>query len=89
MINWKKATICDYEIASKIVKRALKRLPGRDFMALEMDIIATHICGCPLDMEKFLRAKDFDFLHDICGINRHLDRKTGKLKDCFLPRCAA
>ena len=29
-----------------------------------------------------------NMLHDVVGIAHHLDRKTGKLKDCFLPRFA-
>ena len=55
---------------------------------LEMDLTATHANGCPLDLEKFLGAPDFDFLHDVFGIQDHIDRRTGKLLNCFLPRCA-
>jgi hypothetical protein len=55
---------------------------------LQMDLLATHANGCPLDFEKLLRADDFNFSHDIHGIQRHLSRSTGKLGGCFLPRCA-
>jgi hypothetical protein len=54
-----------------------------------MDITACHNNGCPLDLEKLAEAPEFDFRHDVFGIRRHLDRSTGKLGDCFIPRCAA
>jgi hypothetical protein len=42
----------------------------------------------PLDFEKLFGFPDFDFAHDIYGIMNRVDRTTGKLTDCFLPRCA-
>jgi hypothetical protein len=62
-----------------------------DRMGLLMDIMAADGCNGnpPLDCDKLVR--DFDdgnFLHDIGGIYRHLDRSTGQLTGCFLPRCA-
>lgn len=53
-----------------------------------MDLSATNASGCPLDFERLLAFDEFSFLHDIYGIARHLDRETGQLNDCFLPRCA-
>lgn len=53
-----------------------------------MDITATHANGCPLKLAELLAADDFNFSHDVAGIYRHLDRTTGKLLDCFLPRFA-
>lgn len=53
---------------------------------IDMDVTAVHANGCPLNLEKLFAFPDFDFMHDITGINRHLDRNTGKLMDCFLPR---
>jgi hypothetical protein len=55
---------------------------------LVMDLTATHANGCPMDFNKLLTAPDFDFVHDITGIQRHIDRETGKLGNCFLPRFA-
>lgn len=43
----------------------------------------------PIDWSYLLAAKNDDFLHDICGIKRFIDRETGKLGGCFLPRYAA
>lgn len=55
---------------------------------LWMDLAATHANGCPMDFEKLLAVEDFTFMHDIDGITRHMNRKTGKLGDHFRPRCA-
>lgn len=40
----------------------------------------------PLDWERFLSADDFNFMHDLGGISRHIDRTTGRLGGHFLPR---
>lgn len=37
-----------------------------------------------IDWLALLMAEDRAFIHDMAGINRHLDRDTGELKD-FLP----
>lgn len=50
-----------------------------------MDLLATHYTN-PLELSSLAWAKDSDLMHDMAGINRHLDRKTGKLTDGFLPR---
>lgn len=31
-------------------------------------------------------ADDGTFIHDIVGIHNHINRRTGKLENCFLPR---
>ena len=54
----------------------------------EMDITTVHANGCPLKLEELLMAKPFDFAHDVGGIRKYLDRNTGLLRDCFLPRFA-
>ncbi len=51
-----------------------------------MDITAAHRNGCPLKLDELLKAEDFDFAHDVFGIRRYINRKTGKLENCFLPR---
>lgn len=76
----------DAEAIRTIVKRALKEAMRKDALQLMMDLTATHANGCPLDLEGLANAKAFDFWHDIRGIQRHLNRDTGKLEDCFLPR---
>jgi len=75
----------DAALIEAIVKRATP-LPS-NWLALSMDITAVHLNGCPLDLQRWLSAGGFDFSHDIVGIQAHLNRKTGKLKD-FVPRYA-
>lgn len=53
-----------------------------------MDLDACHSNGCPLDFEKLLAADEATFGHDLLGIRRHINRKTGELEDCFVPRTA-
>lgn len=55
---------------------------------LAMDLSAVHANGCPIDFAAMLAADQVDLVHDICGIATHLDRKTGQLRDYFLPRFA-
>ena len=50
-----------------------------------MDISGCHLSN-PLDLDKLLDADDFNFMHDVLGIMKHIDRKTGELRDFFLPR---
>jgi len=86
------ATGEDAEVILAILKRAkalykkLWRFPLPDPMSLHMDITACHLNGCPLKLQKLLEADDFNFAHDVFGIQRHINRRTGKLEDCFLPR---
>jgi hypothetical protein len=54
-----------------------------------MAITACHANGCPLDLQKLLNADDYNFAPDMIGIRNNIDRHTGKLLNCFLPRCSA
>lgn len=87
------ATPTEREIVLKIIERAEQEaiFGGYDFgdrASLEMDLVATHANGCPIDFQRLLDAEQFVFTHDIFGIMRHLDRRSGKLTMCFIPRCA-
>ena len=85
-------TNAEFDTITRIVDRAeaLYRKVGHDipFAPLMMDITATHANGCRLRLEDWLAADDLNFIHDIAGIWRHLNRVTGKLEGCFLPRFA-
>lgn len=70
------------------VRRARLRWCSPPPDMIHMDLAATNANGCPLDFEKLLAFDDLSFWHDVVGIYHHLDRETGELKDCFLPRCA-
>lgn len=86
------ATPEDSQLIEDIATRALRSLIGDKYGdnrgEIEMDITATHLNGCPLKLQELLDASMFDFTHDILGIRRHLNRRTGKLENCFLPRYA-
>ena len=89
MIDWKISKE-DSKLVGKIVERAMKLKPLKndDVVDVRMDIHATHTNGCKLDLVKFLGFDEFNFAHDVMGITNHIDRTTGKLTDCFLPRCS-
>lgn len=79
------------ELIEKIVTRATHAPWGYvvNPLSMTMDLAATHANGCPLRFQDLLEADDLNFVHDVCGIARHIDRRTGKLMDCFIPRFAA
>ena len=79
----------EMEKVMKIIERMMEcGTEEKDPLRMSMDIVATHMNGCPLDLDKLLSSPDPDFLHDVFGIKHHINRKTGKLEDCFVPRCA-
>jgi hypothetical protein len=84
-------------VVDAIVQRALKlydvlaaeqmRRRREDEAHVEMNLSAVH-SHTPLRLELLRDFDDFNFAHDILGIERHLDKSTGELKDHFRPRCA-
>ena len=74
------------KIESRAVSLAASQGVTYEFMDADMDITATHVNGCPLRLDDLLAADEFNFAHDIFGIRNCLDRETGKLTRCFLPR---
>lgn len=90
-IKWdttKKDSKLIFKIAERAVKLAKKFGGEYNFQTASMDITAAHANGCELDLQKLLDAPDGDFGHDVFGIRRHINRETGELENCFLPRCA-
>ena len=87
-----KCSAADGVLLSRIHRRAMKLAKEHgivyDSVDCSMDLRACHCNGCPLDLQKLLDAPEFDFAHDVFGIREHIDRTTGRLTDCFLPRCA-
>ena len=86
------STYEEYNLIAKICKRARDvynkaGLTPPDVATLTMDLDAAHSNGAPLDFKKLLEFPQFDFMHDIHGIQTHIDRGTGRLTHCFLPRC--
>lgn len=74
------------KIASRAVSLALSAGIDYEFMDAEMDITAAHANGNPLRLDDLLSADEFNFSHDVFGIRRHINRETGKLENCFVPR---
>lgn len=79
----------------KIADRALALFGADNFSSaaemklhIRMDVSACHASGCPLRLDDLLAADDFNFMHDIAGIDRHLNRETGELEGFFRPRFA-
>lgn len=73
----------------KIVERVKSHKQFRvDTFKLSMDLEAVHSNGCYLDFAALLNFDTFGFFHDIFGIMENIDRETGKLLNCFIPRCA-
>lgn len=82
----------EHAIIQKIVDRAMGvvrevgiRLNRMDVL---MDITATHANGMPLRLAELLDAEPFDFNHDVFGIIRHINRRTGEMEGFFVPRFA-
>lgn len=92
MISFNTKTKHEARTISKIAQRAVAMALRADFDYLlldaDMDITAVHVNVCPLKLEELLAADDFNFAHDVFGIRRHLDRETGELGGCFVPRFA-
>lgn len=79
--------IKDRETIKKIAQRASKLTDGKyDYMTVSMDFETCHRAN-RLNLDRLLAFDDNNFMHDVCGINRHLDHVTAELKDCFWPRC--
>ncbi len=66
--------------------RARELEPLYDGLDGMMDISAAHLNGCPLDLDQLLAADDPNFLLDVVGIQRNINRQTGELDNCFAPR---
>ena len=92
MIDWEKISKEEHQLMSMIADRALRELKElgvthMDKLTIVMDLAATHL-DCPLRLAELLETDSSNFIHDIAGINRHMDRETGKLIACFVPRYA-
>lgn len=89
ILNWKTTTEDSSlikEIAEMAVGLAAEHGVEYKFMDAIMDITAVHLNDTALDLERMRGARKEDLAHDIFGIRRHINRETGKLEDCFLPR---
>lgn len=83
----------DNDLIEKIADRAvnLAEQCGEHMTVFDvmMDVTAAHVNDHAIDLADLLAADNADFAHDVFGIRHHIDRSTGKLGDCFVPRYAA
>lgn len=79
----------EMNLVVEIAKRSESMIVGAgDRLTRIMDIEFAHE-KFNLDLERFLKAEPFDFTHDFCGIQSHIDReKKVWTDDLFLPRFA-
>lgn len=76
----------DIDVIVEIAERAEKiNLNMFDRMSLIMDLQHTHELF-NLRLEELLTADDFNFAHDIVGIQNNFNRKTLQMDNLFLPR---
>lgn len=57
-----------------------------EYQTIMIGMTSCHFGPQRLRLEALLVADDFNFMHDVGGINRHLDIATDTLTDCFSPR---
>lgn len=77
----------DRDLINKISIRAVSSGIHTDRIDCIMDLSCAQANGANMDFERLLSFDDFNFSHDISGVNRCLDHDTGKLMHNFLPRC--
>ncbi len=78
----------EIQVIHKIAVRAVEFDDKLDLMTVEMDLVATNL-HCPMDFDRLAACEDnFNFFHDIYGINTNLNRETFELENFFSPRFA-
>lgn len=86
----------DSALVDRIIERIERERPiqspplsGDERLDIRMSLVACHANGMPMRFDKLVAADRFNFYHDVNGILRHIDRTTGTLGGCFVPRFAA
>jgi hypothetical protein len=82
-------TKIESELIAKIALRASEELRLGRVIDVEMDITACHANGCTLDLRGLLASDPLNFAHDLRGIDKFINRRTGKIQDSFRPRFSA
>jgi hypothetical protein len=75
----------DYELIVKIIKRAESMglvIPNRYLLIMDLDCANREI---GLRLEELLNADDFDFKHDVIGIQNNINLEKRKLIG-FIPK---
>jgi hypothetical protein len=85
------ATAEDLEILTMIDKRAQEIAQSFEVKApkrVASSVLLVHEHINRLDLRQLLMADDFNFVHDVWGIDKHLIRRDRKLSRAFMPRFA-
>ena len=78
----------EHLLIAEIAKRADEQgLLHYDRMSMIMDLSVAHE-QFHLDLTELLNAPDFDFAHDINGIQQNINRQNKVVENHFLPRYA-
>jgi hypothetical protein len=85
-VQFARYSAAERSAAIAIVKRAVALFGGTE-IDWHMDLAAVHYT-CPLRLTDLAVADVASFGHDLGGIRRFLDRTTGELRNCFVPRLA-
>ena len=73
------------KVIGEIADRAVAFNPSYDKTVVVMDLLVLYDTGVKMRWEELLNAPALDFMHDINGINQHLNSNTYKLEDGFCP----
>ena len=79
----------DLQTATKIAQRAVNGgviRPSKVLtLLIDLDKAVEHL---DLDLDRLLNADPWDFVHDINGIQAHIDRSVEAFVGDWLPRCS-
>lgn len=79
----------EYQLMQSIAERAsAKNLMQSDQVSLIMDLSVAHE-SYNLRLNELLNADNFNFSHDIVGIQQNIDRVNSKMLGRFIPRYAS
>ena len=86
-----KVTATERKLIERIADRYVVEFQAGSNLGVEkldvvMDLELVHSNCYRLALEELWLANQFNFLHDVGGIRRNLNRKTGQLENCFRPR---
>ena len=85
MIPYDSLPNADLVLIDVCTERALPLMPLVARCAIELALVKAHSYK-PIELAVLLEFGDMDFIHDVAGIVRHVDRISGCLVD-FTPRC--
>lgn len=92
-INWDKISDSDLDLVAEIIDRTVdiirqdNSIAPLDVFNASMSLQACAIKG-GVNLIKLSETDEVTLLHDVLGITFYIDSLTGKLTNCFIPRCS-